>query len=474
MSSFSRLLSTISKKVVKPFSPTPSTQKIHKLSLLDQCMGNFYMPLVLFYPKHQLEQGPKQLSKLLETSFSKVLTYHQPWAGSLRDNATIHCDGTGAEFFEVEVNCPMNQIVHRPDLTFPPGLPWKNVPHVNDGGRLSVAQLSHFDCGGIAISVCMSHKVGDARSAFSFLKDWATLTREQSNDQLSCPSNSNDQLSCPSYYVQDSLMPSLPDGPLKFPVVVEPNGEESIEFEKRFFLSESNIRALKALIVDDPSSIVQNPTTTEVVSAIVYKCAAIAGANTSNGNNDSSSQMVFVSDLRKTIPPSIKSTSTIGNILTTFSTPTYNLEDLRLPKLVADIRKSKHELSTRDNFNENRWVSEMIEYANKINTGTEYELSYRRESSSHDVYRCSSVCNIPFQDLDFGWGRPTRASIASTPFNNMIYLMNTQDQNRGIEVFINLDQQQMSIFEQDKEFLQFASPVGDNNFHEDKEKLCCL
>ncbi|XP_015158803.1 acylsugar acyltransferase 3-like [Solanum tuberosum] len=263
MSSFSRLLSTISKKVVKPFSPTPSTQKTHKLSLLDQCMGNFYMPLVLFYPKHQLEQGPKQLSKLLENSFSKALTYHQPWDGSLRDNTTTHCDDTGAELFEVEVNCPINQVVHHPDLTFPSGLSWKNVPHANDGGRLSIAQLSHFDCGGMAISVCMSHTVGVARSAFSFLKDWDTLTREHPNGELSSP----------SYYVQDSLMPSLPDGPLKFPVVVEPNTKESVEFEKRFFfLSKSNIRALKAMIVDDPSSIVQNPTTTEVVSAIVYKC----------------------------------------------------------------------------------------------------------------------------------------------------------------------------------------------------------
>ncbi|KAH0715603.1 hypothetical protein KY284_008508 [Solanum tuberosum] len=134
------------------------------------------------------------------------------------------------------------------------------------------------------------------------------------------------------------------------------------------------------MIVEDPSSIVQNPTTTEVVSAIVYKCAAIAGANISNGN-DSSSQMVLVSDLRKTIPPSIKSTSTIGNILTAFSTPIYNLEDLRLPKLVADIRKSKHELSTRDNFKENKWVLEMLEYANKINTGTEDDQSYRQKSS---------------------------------------------------------------------------------------------
>ncbi|XP_060170163.1 acyltransferase Pun1-like [Lycium barbarum] len=459
MAGYSRLLSTISKKIVKPFTPTPPTQRIHKLSLLDQCMGNFYMPLVLFYPKHQLEQGPKQLSKLLENSFSKAMTYHHPWAGSLRDNATILCDDTGAEFFEVEVNCPMAQVVHRPDLTFPPGLSWRNVPPADAGGRLSVAQFSHFDCGGIAISVCLSHKVGDARSAFFFLKDWAALTRQYPNGKLVCP----------SYYVQDSLMPSRPDGPLDFPVVVEPNTQESVEFEKRFFLSESKIRALKALVASDPSSVVQNPTTTEVASALVYKCAATAGANLSNGN-DSSSQLVLVSDLRKTIPPPIPSTSTIGNILTAFNTPIYNLGDLRLPKLVADIRRSKHELSTRDNFKENTWVLEMLEYANRINTGTEDDQSYRQKSSSHDVYRCSSICNMPFQDLDFGWGRPSRASMASAPFSNMFYLMNTHDQSRGIEVFVNLNQQQMSIFEQDKDFLQFATPVDD--VHEDEEKYC--
>ncbi|KAH0777149.1 hypothetical protein KY290_008560 [Solanum tuberosum] len=83
----------------------------------------------------------------------------------------------------------MDQVTHRPDLAFPPGLFWKNVPHANDGGRLSVAQLSHFDCGGMAMSVCMSHKVGDARSAFSFLKDWATITREFPSGELSCPSH---------------------------------------------------------------------------------------------------------------------------------------------------------------------------------------------------------------------------------------------------------------------------------------------
>ncbi|KAH0777305.1 hypothetical protein KY290_008716 [Solanum tuberosum] len=217
-----------------------------------------------------IQQGPKHLSKLLENSFSKAISYHQPWVGSLSDNATIHCDDTGG---------------------YPGGMFLQHMMVV-------VAQLNHIEYGGIAVSICMSHNV---------------------------------------------------------------------------------------------------------------------------------------SDLRKTIPPSIQSTTTIGNILTAFSTPTYNLEDLRLPKLVFDIRKSKLEFSNKDNFKNNTWILEMLEYTNKVNTGIEDAQSYLQKSSCHDVYRCSSICNMPYQDLDFGWGRPSRASMASAPFNNVLYLMNTHDQSKGIE-----------------------------------------
>ncbi|KAH0663163.1 hypothetical protein KY284_028094 [Solanum tuberosum] len=58
------------------------------------------------------------------------------------------------------------------DLTFPQGVPWAN----GVDRALIVAQLSHFDCGGIALSVCLSHKIGDGSSVYCFLRDWAALT----------------------------------------------------------------------------------------------------------------------------------------------------------------------------------------------------------------------------------------------------------------------------------------------------------
>ncbi|KAM3232184.1 hypothetical protein P3L10_017543 [Capsicum annuum] len=173
------MLSIISKKIIKPFTPAPSTQRWHKLSLIDQGLTHLYIPFVFYYPKNQVNaipNGPKQLSNLLTNSLSKALTNYYPWARSLKDNATIECDDNGVEFFEIQINFPMDKVVNHPDsnvkdLTFPQGVPWSN----GVDRALTVAQLSHFDCGGIALNVCLSHKIGKASSVHCFLRDWAVI-----------------------------------------------------------------------------------------------------------------------------------------------------------------------------------------------------------------------------------------------------------------------------------------------------------
>ncbi|MCD7461399.1 hypothetical protein HAX54_046044 [Datura stramonium] len=74
-----------------------------------------------------------------------------------------------------------------------------------------------------------------------------------------------------------------------------------------------------------------------------------------------------------------------------------------------------------------------------------------------DVYWCSSITSMPFQNLDFGWGKPSRSSFASGPFSKFFQLMSTHEE--GIEVFVNLEEKYMSNFEHDKNLLQFATPV---------------
>ncbi|KAK4719727.1 hypothetical protein R3W88_018065 [Solanum pinnatisectum] len=288
------MLSIVSKKIIKPFTPTPSTQRWHKLSILDQCLTHFYMPFVFFYPKNQL----------LITPHSNVK-----------------------------------------ELTFPHGVPWGN----GVDRALIVAQLSHFDCGGVALSVCLSHKIGDGSSANCFLRDWAALTRT---------SNTN-----PSpYFIEDQTWTNV---------------------SKRGLFS-----------------LAQNL----AVNALVYKCAA-SSATIVNSGSFKQSQLVQFFDLREIISPPLPPNS-IGNLLTIFSSPIYEKE------------KAKNILSTRNIVEENEYVMEML---NAYRTGE--EPFHKRKC---DLYFSSSLCKFPFlQNLDFGFGKPIRASFAKGPRNTFIILMRT-------------------------------------------------
>ncbi|KAM3307656.1 acyltransferase Pun1-like [Capsicum chacoense] len=431
------MLSIISKKIIKPFTPAPSTQRWHKLSLIDQFLTHYYMPFVFFYSKNQVNaipNGPKQILNLLTDSLSKALSHYCPWAGSLKDNATIECDDHGAEFLEVQINSPMDKVANHPnsnvnDLTFPQGVPWAN----GVDRALTVAQLSHFECGGIALSVCMSHKIGDGSSVHCFLRDWASLTRSSNTIRPS------------PYFVEDSILASPTGaGPLVCPVR-RLNAETSAHcVQRRFIFSRTKLSALKSLIG------MQNVTSNEAMSALVYKCAAFS-ATMLNSGSFKRSQLVQFFDLRQMISPQLPPNS-IGNILTVFSSPIYhNEEERKLPKLVTDIRKSKHNLSTRNNVEENELAIEMLD---AYRTGK--SIFHKREC---DVYLSTSLRKFPLiQDLDFGFGKPIRASLAKGPFNKAILLMRTYD--GGIEASVNLNEDEMCVFEHDKQLLEFATPIS--------------
>uniref|UniRef100_A0A1S4ASY0 Acylsugar acyltransferase 3-like n=1 Tax=Nicotiana tabacum TaxID=4097 RepID=A0A1S4ASY0_TOBAC len=180
------LVSICDKSFIKPSTLTPSTLRLHKLSFVDQSVSNMYIPVALFYPKPQREESNNSnlshIADLLQTSLSQTLVSYYPYAGILRDNATAECNDMGAEFLSVKINCPMSEILNHPHATdaesivFPKDLPWKNN---YEGGNLLVVQLSKFDCGGIAISACLSHKIGDGCSVINFLNHWANVTRDR-------------------------------------------------------------------------------------------------------------------------------------------------------------------------------------------------------------------------------------------------------------------------------------------------------
>ncbi|OIT37273.1 PREDICTED: acylsugar acyltransferase 3-like [Nicotiana attenuata] len=175
---------------------------------------------------------PTKISNILENSLSQTLSLYYPYAGRLKDNTIVDRNDAGAEFVQVQINSPISESLqwHNnaiEEMIFPQGLPWSNCTN----RALVVAQISYFNCGGIVVSMCISHKVGDGHSGYNFFMDWAITSREPNLSTKPC-----------LYYVEKSIFPPPPNGPFLSPLCTS-NKDESIH--RRYTFLAKNLMNLR-------------------------------------------------------------------------------------------------------------------------------------------------------------------------------------------------------------------------------------
>ncbi|TMW86954.1 hypothetical protein EJD97_020655 [Solanum chilense] len=420
---------SMAEKIIKPHSPTPSSLKRYNLCLTDEIMVPVYMPIVALYPFSS--KTPQQVSNILENSLSKLLSSYYPFAGTLGpDNATfVDCNDRGAKFIQVRYDCTMSEIVNLPDtgpeyLPFAKGTPWSSTP---DEQSLLLVQLSHFNCGGLAISVRLSHKIADGCTLANFISDWASIARD---DNANIPS---------PQLIGSSIFPPFTETPS---TGIHTDTNVDYEFynlpvsKKRYLFSNSKLEMLKTQVESETG--VQNPTRIEVLSALIYKCAVTAARANSSSYKPSSLSLPV--NLRPILNPPLE-TRTIGNIISFIKVDTMSEDEMTIGRVVREIRKGKDELKQEGDVKKEKLVSLWNEWIHSI-----------------ELYRSSSVCNYPLNNLDFGWGKPNRVTIPVFGVANTCMFMDNLSGD-GIEVIIVLPEKDVTQFENSKELLQFASPV---------------
>ncbi|XP_031270307.1 stemmadenine O-acetyltransferase-like [Pistacia vera] len=181
----------ISREVIKPSSPTPPHLRLHNLSFFDQFIPSWCVPVLLFYSNKELDDlasyfATKRLH-LLKTSLSETLVRYYPLAGSIGDSESIECNDEGAVIWEARANCGLSEILKHPenetlDQLLPDDLQWttnSNIP--------LVIQVTFFDCGGMAIGFCLSHRILDMSSMGKFINNWANTARGTGDHQNVLP-----------------------------------------------------------------------------------------------------------------------------------------------------------------------------------------------------------------------------------------------------------------------------------------------
>ncbi|XP_059636009.1 acyltransferase Pun1-like [Cornus florida] len=432
----------ISRDIIKPSSATPPHLRNYKLSIMDQLSSSNYVPSVLFY-SNNINVPLNNISHPLKKSLSETLTLYYPFAGILKDDGvSIDCNDEGVEFLEAQIHCQLSDILNPPkfeaiQLMFPRSLLENNS---DEGGHsLVVIQVTHFTCGGIAIGMCMSHKIGDGSTGTTFLNDWATMAR-QSGELVPSP-----------HFISSS---SSTDHPV---VVREIKVGKETCVTRRFVFDAPKLAELKAMIISQSSAKkIENPSRTEVVTALLYKCAMAAAASIANSPNSTFKPSILSqsTNMRPKMVPPLAENST-GNFVWYFTISVTDGKDANLHGLVTQLRENRTQFYNKyaKNVTVNDWllvVPEFFKEANEL-----YEIK-STSSNNVDIYMSSSKCRLPFYKVDFGWGKPIWVSGGGSIVYKNIFSLVDSNKEGGIEAWVSLGEKEMSVFERDEELLSFA------------------
>ncbi|MED6197935.1 hypothetical protein PIB30_061522 [Stylosanthes scabra] len=277
----------VSKEIVKPSSPTPNHLKDFKISLLDEMVPPTYVPIILFYCATTDDSssiiGARDFevrSNKLKLSLSKILSLYYPFCGRLKatSSSSVDCNDEGVLYIESKIPTNLSDTLKLPQsqiqellLPFDP----YDVPSTMenyDRNMVNMAvQLSEFKCGGIALGVCLSHKLADAAATASFLNSWAETARDIDNG-----GNGN------------IVEPPQMDASLIFPprgielaindLMVGGDHDEKL-VTKCFLFNATNICSLKARFGDF------NATRVEAITALIWRSAIQAAKATSEEEN---------------------------------------------------------------------------------------------------------------------------------------------------------------------------------------------
>ncbi|XP_038690795.1 stemmadenine O-acetyltransferase-like [Tripterygium wilfordii] len=405
----------IARETIKPSSPTPTNLKTFKFSLLDQITPTLYLPLLLFYPTKG-EEEEKQLHRiqLLKSSLSKILRKYYPFAGRIKDHNSIDCNDEGVMFVEARTNYNLSNLLQQPDLNqLKQLLPIESI-YESSSGNLLLVQVTFLKCGGMAIAVCLSHKLADATTLSTFTKNWASAG----------------EVVDPELFVGSTLFPPVDHAPPS----VEIFPSECLY--RRLIFDASKITTLKA---EAASTVVQQPTRVEAITALLLKCAMSATRSTKGSSRPS--LCIHAANIRKRYSPPV-SEYAIGNLIRPIITQIGNSE-IELQSLVCLLREKIKEFSV---------TGEAEKVLGSVN---EAKPSFG-ETNMVDTYGFSSWCRMPLYAADFGWGKPIWVALTNSSIPNVFILVDTRDGD-GIEAWVYLNEEEMAAFESDQELLRFAS-----------------
>lgn len=166
---------------VRPAEPTWTG--CMPLTEWDQIGTITHVPTIYYYrPSGEWLIPSATITKTLVDSLSRVLIHFYPIAGRLQwiggSRLQLHCNSKGVQFIEAESESKLDDLG---DFSLTPEVEHL-IPAVDYSTPITelpllLVQLTRFSCGGISLSLMISHAVVDGQSALHFISEWARIAR---------------------------------------------------------------------------------------------------------------------------------------------------------------------------------------------------------------------------------------------------------------------------------------------------------
>ncbi|CAL8994039.1 unnamed protein product [Prunus brigantina] len=422
-------IQVIERDCIKPSSPTPPHLRKHELSFLDQIATPNFMPMILFYTNNnngRRGNDVKIYSDRVKQSLSEILTQYYPLAGRVIDNAYVNCNDQGIHYVQAQVNCSLSNVISQPD----PNQLNKLLPYDldNEGDLILAVQVNIFDCGGMAIGICISHKIVDAFSFITFLHSWASVSRGDCDIK-------NSSISPPLFDVATLFPPRSISGFKPSTGITREN-----IVTKRFVFSASMVSSLRSKYTENNSN-ERYPTRIEALSCFIW--ARFIASTQGEPNPKTIYKVLHAVNLRTKMDPPLPEYH-IGNV-SRFAIATLSFDGSKdtCYGLVGQMRDA---LKTIDS-----------DYLSKMRDGDTH-LNFLKQGAAEFMkgevvsLNFTSLCRFPLYETDFGWGKPVWVGSASLPFKNLVVFMDTES-GGGIEAWVNLKEEDMAKFQEDEQLL---------------------
>ncbi|KAI3470293.1 hypothetical protein Pfo_026956 [Paulownia fortunei] len=432
-------VNVVCRKLIKPSTPTPQNLSKYKISFIDELSPPMNMGVILFYPS-----TPKALH--LEESLAKILPHFYPLAGRyIKKDHLVDCSDQGAQFVEAEaVDVQLLDLVEEMKTEQLNDLLPHQFYQVDEAATdpLLSIQITKFKCGGLVISVSVSHRIFDASSVGTLIAAWTNANNPGPGGKITI---------CPSF-----------DSPSLFPRKNQGYGPDFEPFRnrnpsivvKRFSFSKEAITSLRSKLRPNEGKGVLS---SRVISKVRVVCAliskALIGVDQAKYGKSRSCLVVQAVNMReRTIPPLPK--HSCGNLAIPSitrcmaATETKDIGIQELVYLLGDgIEKTIADCAE---------ILSPGRDGHKIINDPLASLIEKSDSGEVNAVWFSDWSKFGFYQADFGWGKPVWASIGTLPGENMTVLMDNKEGD-GIEAWVHLNHNDMSYFEQDEELRLFTT-----------------